>query len=114
MTGITRDRLLEVLARHIGERNGLNVRELVAALDWNEQHNAAAQRAVRELVVALRLEGQHICAHPSSGYYIAENAAELDQTCLFLYDRAMTSLQQVAAMKRISLPDLRGQLHLPT
>jgi hypothetical protein len=32
---------------------------------------------------------------------------------LFLYHRAMTSLKQVAAMKRVSLPDFRGQLNLP-
>jgi hypothetical protein len=35
-------------------------------------------------------------------------------TCNFLYDRAMTSLRQIATMRRVSLPDLRGQLHLPT
>jgi hypothetical protein len=44
---------------------------------------------------------------------LAATEEELNRTCLYLHDRAMTSLRQVAAMKRVSLPDLRGQLRLP-
>lgn len=119
---ITRDRLLEVLADHVGAANGLNIEQLVAAMVHPHAEGkllakvaaAAWSRNVRELVMQLRLEGQHVCAHPRSGYYLAANGDELNEACEFLYDRAMTSLQQVAAMKRVSLPDLRGQLHLPT
>jgi hypothetical protein len=45
---------------------------------------------------------------------MASSPEELNETCEFLYDRAMTSLSQVSRMKQISMPDLRGQLHLPT
>ena len=76
--------------------------------------NAAAERSLRDAVVRLRLDGHHICAHPRDGYYLAETDRELDATCIFLYERAMTSLSQISAMKRVSLPDLRGQLRLPT
>jgi len=116
MMQITSAELLDVLSRHIGATRGVHIDALVAEI-WpvlaGADHPAAA-RKVRELIVALRLEGHHICAHPSTGYYVAETAEELDRTCLFLYDRAMSSLEQIAAMKRISLPDLRGQLRLPT
>ena len=72
----------------------------------------ADERMVRKAVVDLRLAGHHICAQPSSGYYIALTDAELNSTIKFLFRRAMKSLTQVAAMKRVSLPDLAGQLNL--
>lgn len=116
---ITRERVQHVLSRHIGKDNGLSITELLACCDaeWmlkSDTETKAAERHLRKLIEQLRMEGQHICAHPSSGYFVAANADELDRTCLFLHERAMTSLKQVAAMKRVSLPDLRGQLNLPT
>lgn len=111
---ITRDALLAVLSRHIGEARGAHVRQLVAELRDDLIPDGAAERRVRALVEDLRREGHHICAHPQTGYYLAATPAELDRTCEFLYQRALASLAQIAAMKRISLPDLRGQLHLPT
>lgn len=105
--------VLTVLARHIGAPQGITCRNLVRALNGGES-DAVLERQVRAAVVKLRSQGEHICGHPTTGYYIAENAAELDSTCLFLYQRAMTSLKQVAAMRRVSLPDLAGQLRLPS
>lgn len=114
----TPDRLLEVLSRHVGKPSGVTIGQLVDELTGLQALTATErgsyERELRELVVKLRLEGHHICAHPSSGYHMAATPDELESACLFLYERAMTSLAQVAAMKRVSLPDLRGQLHLPT
>jgi hypothetical protein len=115
---ITTDRMLAVLSRHVGASNGITITQLVTemlhpqAVDPREL--ASLERTARELVVQLRLAGHHVCAHPARGYYMAASADELDAACAFLYERAMTSLAQVAAMKRVSLPDLRGQLQLPT
>ncbi|HEU4601547.1 MAG TPA: hypothetical protein VFS24_06250 [Steroidobacteraceae bacterium] len=111
---ICNDRLLEVLSRHIGARNGVSVAQLVDEMISGRscESHASLERAVRDLVVQLRLAGHHICSHPSDGYFMAATAEELDACCNFLYERAMTSLTQVAAMRRVSLPDLRGQLHL--
>lgn len=113
---ITKNNLLAALSRHIGKTRGVHIAELVrevaraAGLPLEE----VQERRVRQLIEELRREGEHICAHPASGYYMAASAQELDDTCLFLYERAMTSLTQISAMKKVSLPDLRGQLHLPT
>jgi len=112
---ITPAAVLAALAHHIGRNNGVTAARLAAeaaGLDSIQSHYA--ERQLREIVVALRLEGHHVCATPEHGYFLAANAEELDATCLFLHERAMTTLKQIAAMKRISLPDLRGQLHLPT
>lgn len=115
---ITSDRMLAVLSQHIGAKHGVTIAQLVDAMAHprgiDPRERASIERNARELVVQLRLAGHHVCAHPSSGYFMAATSEELDAACTFLYDRAMTSLQQVAAMKRVSVPDLRGQLHLPT
>lgn len=106
--------VLRALTRHIGKHNGASVDQLVTEITGDTVRDKYAERRVRDAVVHLRNEGHHVCAHPSSGYYMAATPEELEETCAFLIERAMTTLKQVAAMKRISLPDLRGQLHLPT
>lgn len=113
MSGISPHHVLSELARHIGEENGIGVRALARAVVGPDA-DTHAERQVREAIVALRRDGHHVCAHPSSGYYIAATEEELVRTCQYLYSRAMCSLEQVAAMRRESLPDLRGQLRLPT
>lgn len=114
MNAITPDSVLAALARHIGKTNGVHVNELVREITTVMFPDRAAERALRSVVTELRLSGHHICAHPSTGYFMAESAADLDATCEYLMDRAMASLTQISRMKNISLPDLRGQLKLPT
>lgn len=108
---LTPDAVLAVLQRNVGEAHGLSAEQL--AYEVTGRRNAADQRALRKVIEALRIAGHCICAHPAHGYYLAANDDELDRACNFLIERAMTSLRQVSAMKRVSLPDLRGQLGLP-
>jgi hypothetical protein len=112
MIEINRDSVLAELSRHIGKARGISCADLVRAITW-QTPGAASMRRVRKLIESLRREGEHVCGHPNSGYFIAANEAELNETCLFLHDRAMTTLTQVSAMKKASIPDLRGQLRLP-
>jgi hypothetical protein len=115
---MTIDRMLEVMSRHIGATNGISITELVTEMAQPKHVSAddlaSMERNARDVVVQLRMQGHHICSHPNSGYFMASTPEELDAACSYLYQRAMTSLSQVAAMKRVSLPDLRGQLHLPS
>jgi len=110
---ITRDDLLAALRNHIGRHRGVTVSALAREV-LGVEPTRGDERIVRRLVVELRLEGHHVCAHPASGYYLAESPDELDDTIAFLRDRAMSSLQQIAAMKRVSVPDLWGQLRIRT
>lgn len=110
---ITRDALLVALSHHIGRANGVTVTAL-AREALGAEPTRGDERIVRKLVVELRNEGNHVCAHPASGYYLAASPEELADTIAFLRERAMSSLTQIAAMKHVSLPDLFGQLHLPT
>lgn len=113
MTEIAKHRVLKVLSRHIGKASGVCAEHLVIACA-NRAAEPRDLRRLRKLIQELRMEGYHVCAHPSTGYFMAANADELDYTCVFLYDRAMSSLQQISRMKKVSLPDLKGQLRLPT
>lgn len=112
MTTLTRDSVLWALAHRKGADNGARAADLVQEICGDS--NPAHERKLRAIVEVLRRDGEHVCGHPSTGYYLAACDAELIQTCDFLYHRAMTTLAQVAAMQRVSLPDLRGQMRLPT
>lgn len=102
-----RSLVLGVLSRHVGRNNGISMRDL-------EINTELLPRTLRSHIEALRNDGHAICGTPADGYFIAETAEEMESTCEFLYARAMCSLKQISCMKRIPLPDLRGQLHLPT
>jgi len=113
MIEITRDSVLSELSRHIGKVRGISCADMVREITW-QTPDAAAMRKVRKIIENLRREGQHICGHPSLGYFIAANEEELNETCKFLADRALTSLTQAARMKKLSIPDIHGQLRLNT
>lgn len=107
---LTPSLVLDVLGDHVGADNGISARDLVRKICGIS--TAAGERRLRSVIEALRCAGHAIGAQPSTGYFLAATDADLDGTCEFLYARAMTSLQQVAAMRRVALPDLRGQLRL--
>lgn len=109
---ITSTTVWAALRGRVGAEYGATAAKLVRIITGRAS-NAGDERRLRAVVEALRCEGHRICADPAHGYYLAETDAELLGTCEFLYSRAMTSLRQVAAMRRVSLPELRGQLQLP-
>lgn len=102
---VNKHHVLVELQRHIGRKSGITADALAAAL-----HIPARQ--VRTLITELRLEGYAVCGYPGEGYYMATSAAELEETCQFLRGRAMHSLTLEAALRRIPLPDLLGQMRL--
>lgn len=99
--------LLHLLSGHIGRGNGAGVAQLAATLGMSE-------REVRKLVVALRQDGVAVCGTPKSGYFIAANAEEMQETIEFLKHRALHTLTLASRMSKVPLPDLLGQLHVPT
>lgn len=108
---LTPSRVLAALADRRGAANGVSAKRLVCLLTGEE--SAAGERELRSVIEALRVAGHPVCATPASGYFLANTDEEMNTTCAFLYSRAMTSLRQVAGVKRVALPDLRGQLRLP-
>jgi hypothetical protein len=109
--GITPDTVLDALRQRIGEAEGITAAALSFAL--TSRHQPADERKLRQVIEHLRRQGHEICAMPHAGYYMAANAADLERACVWLVNRAMTSLTQAAAMKRVAIPNLYGQLGLP-
>lgn len=102
----TKTALLNALARHQGADSGISAKALAAELGM-------PPRQLRRLISLCRDEdGMAICGHPSTGYYMACTPAELEQTCAFLERRALHSLRKLSRMKKVSLPELLGQLKL--
>ena len=102
----TKTDLLNVMSRHHGREKGISARYLAAYL-------GVPPRDLRKLISLCRYEdGALICAHPSTGYFIATTADELDMCCKFLEHRALHSLQLLSRMRKVGMPDLVGQLLL--
>ncbi len=102
---INKHDVLIKLQSHIGKKAGIKAKFLAGQLD-------APARQVRHLITELRMEGYAVCGHPRDGYFMAETAAELEETCQFLRGRAMHSLAAEAALRRIPMADLLGQMKL--
>lgn len=109
---LTPEAVLAAFARHLGEANGISAHDLAIAL-CGMFYQQADERRLRGVIEQLRRDGHPICGTPETGYFHATSQEELDRTSEFLYRRAMTSLSQIAAMRRVATPDLRGQLRLP-
>lgn len=99
------NQMLNLLSRHQGRENGIGARELADQV-------GLSQRRVRLFISALREDGIAICGTPSTGYFIPVTPEELGESCAFLEHRALHSLRLLSRMKKVSLPDLLGQLRL--
>ena len=102
---MTTDRLLAILQHHVGKGHGISVKQLAGMLNVPE-------RKVRDFVSDARRSGHAVCGEPGTGYYLAANQEELEETCQFLQHRALTSLALVAALRRVPLSALMGQMKL--
>lgn len=75
------------LALWHGARLGQSAAFLAAKLD-------TTPRAIRTLVDDLIEAGVPVCAHPTTGYYIAETQKEVDETASFLRNRAVHGINK--------------------
>jgi hypothetical protein len=98
--------VLNALSRHQGAGNGIGAKRLAEQLGM-------PPRRLRTLISELRDgDGMAICGTPSTGYFMAVTPEELQASCAFLEHRALHSLRLLSRMKKVSLPDLLGQLRL--
>ncbi|HFE39330.1 MAG TPA: hypothetical protein ENK06_13100 [Gammaproteobacteria bacterium] len=105
--------VLYALSKHVGVDSGITVDQLLLEVTKGRVYNSrSCERRIRDMIVELRMQGHQICARPETGYFIAKNSAELQETCDMLNHRAMTTLRQTAAMLKQSIPDMIGQMRL--
>lgn len=105
MASKTKHDLMAAMVNHCGKDKAISSRELAFIVGITE-------RKVRLLVTECRQDGYAICGHPTSGYFVASNQAELEETLDFLRHRALTSLKLASVLGNIPLGDLIGQLHI--
>ncbi|HSH71573.1 MAG TPA: hypothetical protein VK974_00825 [Methylophilaceae bacterium] len=99
------DDFIEVMANHIGKANGIRGEDLAEKLDIHP-------RILRNLTGLAIEKGISVCGQPNTGYYIAMNAKEVEETCQFHRSRAMHELVKESRLRKVSLADLLGQMKL--
>lgn len=101
----TKTALINALAVHQGRARGISALRLARDI-------GVTPRKLRKLVSECRDEGLAICGQPSTGYFIAMTADELNAACAFLENRALHSMRVLARMRKVALPVVAGQLLL--
>jgi len=112
-----KQRLRALLERHQGPEHCITMTALHHAvtgetvIPWKRYDQS---RLTRALVEELRREGAPIAhrAGGRGGYFWARSDAELADTVAWFHARALASLRQEAALKRIGLDALCAQLQM--
>lgn len=111
-----RERLLSVIANHIGKHNAVSMTELfesVFELTWEDRINDT--RPIRRLVKIMQKEGVPICSTTQKnggGYYLPAAGSETVDYLKKKEIHALTELAIIAAIKKTSLPHYLGQLKI--
>lgn len=111
-----RARLLSILTTHIGETNAISMAELYERVFDKRWHNKVNDtRKLRLLINKMRSEGIAICSttdKDNGGYYLAAAGSEAQDYLRRLERRALRILWRISKIKKVSLPELLGQMRL--
>jgi hypothetical protein len=111
-------RVMHVLTRHRGRAQAIRARDLAAEAGVaGETARRASPREIQEIVHRLRCEHGFPIASTAArpaGYYLPESAAEVEAFVREQRRKALGTLAAIAAVRRIALPELLGQLALET
>ncbi len=113
---MARSRLLMLMPRHIGRSKSIGMGELYERVFGESyDHRINDTKRLRKIVTELRNEGVPICSTSDrfgGGYYLASAGSELADFCEKLREQALRKLAMEAKIRKISLPELIGQLRL--
>lgn len=107
-------RLYMIMLQHIGPSQKIGMGELyeqVFGRPWNNRINDTRQ--IRMLITQMKKEGQAVMSSSSpinGGYWIAASGSELDAFVKKDKLRALKILSCISNMKKVSLPELMGQM----
>lgn len=104
------------MTMHIGETNAISMGELYERVfeeKWRNKVNDT--RKIRSLINKLCSEGIAVCSttnQNNGGYYLAAAGSEVNDYLRRLERRALRILWRISKIKKISLPELLGQMRL--
>ncbi|MBW2052732.1 MAG: hypothetical protein JRG97_15630 [Deltaproteobacteria bacterium] len=109
---IIESRVLQILVNHVGQENAIDMGDLyerVFKKSWKNKINDT--RPLRDVIEKLRWRGVRICSD-CAGYFVASCGSELDDYLSRTRRRHLKGLAREAAMRRITLHTLLGQMQL--
>lgn len=107
----------QLLQSHLGADNCILMNAIFVSVTGSHiipNRRYDQTRIIRSIIKELREDGRPIGikAGSNGGYFTAQNDEELESTILLFHHRAMSSLKQEAALKRISFSELLEQYEL--
>ena len=109
-------KILMILSRHVGEEKAIDMWELYSRVFGEPYTNKINHtRRLRTLITALRQKGIPIgstAAKNGGGYYLVRDGSELDSYCGRLRRAALNKLAMEARLRKISMPELLGQMQM--
>lgn len=109
-------RLLMKLMGHVGQSGAIGMGELYEQVfDAPWTHRINDTRELRALITDLRRDGVPICSSSSctgGGYWVSSAGSELNGYCNGLRKKALKLLNIEARLRKLTLPELMGQLAL--
>ncbi|MBN2060731.1 MAG: hypothetical protein JW882_09985 [Deltaproteobacteria bacterium] len=111
-----KSRLKGVMMNHVGPSRKIGMGELYEKVFGEGYgHRINDTKMLRVFIDELQREGIRICSSRSNsngGYWLAATATELNGYCDVLKTEIVHKASKVAALQRLALPDLLGQMAL--
>lgn len=111
-----KNRLLKEITLHVGATRRIGMGELFERIFAETySHRINDTRRLRTIITELRREGVPIVSKPSgadAGYFLASAGSELVGYCRRLRNSALKKLALEATLRKMTLPELMGQLML--
>lgn len=111
-----KSRLKSVMMNHVGSTRKIGMGELYEQVfSEGYGHRINDTKFLRVLIDELQREGIRICSSRSNsngGYWLAATATELNSYCDVLKTEIVHKGSKVAALQRMALPELLGQMAL--
>jgi len=109
-------RILMIMSGHVGQSKRIGMGELYERVfEETYDHRINDTRRLRRLITELRKDGVAICSRQSKssgGYWLASAGSELASYCETLRSRALGILGMEAKVRKMSLPEMMGQMAL--
>jgi hypothetical protein len=109
-------KLMKIMTGHVGKSNRIGMGELYEQVFGESyQHRINDTRRIRKLIEELRQDGVGICSIVSKeggGYFISSGGSEMNDYCKKLRSRALKLLAKEAKLRKMTMPELVGQVQL--